>query len=287
MPPLRLPKILRKEKSTTSSFGKKREVKDSVKQRAEGTKTDVWPNQGEIRGVNLGKKNVYIQNSYKRIYSTILKKDPITHLIKKGNRKPDLLVLGPGAGHDIVLLKLELQKNKINPRIDVLGIQKTIDLLLEKVVDKDLSSGKALEEISQEPGKNKKIISKLKERYDMVVAASSAGLHTLYPAFNVFNISAMLKKGGVAYIEVPTKERINDKEKGHFGIPEKHRTRIINQLERLPEIVSRFLESYGGKKYAQEFSFSTIDHLDSLSSPDGLQKNLEKRYVRYIKVERK
>lgn len=288
MSALRLPKIFRKEKSTTSSFGKKREVKDSVKQRAEGTKTDVWPNQGEIRGINLGKKNVYIQNSYKRIYSTILKKDPITHLIKKGNKKPDVLVLGPGAGHDILLLKSELLRNQINPRIDVLGIQKTIDpLILEKVVDKDLSSGKALEEIAQEPGKNKKIISKLKERYDMVVAASSAGLHTLYPAFNVFNISAMLKKGGVAYIEVPTKERINDKEKGHFGVPETHRTRMINQLERLPEIVTRLLESYGGKKYSQDFSFTTIDHLDSFSSPDGLQKNLEKRYVRYIKVERK
>jgi len=287
MSALRLPKIFRKEKSTTSSFGKKREVKDSVKQRAEGTKTDVWPNQGEIRGINLGKKNVYIQNSYKRIYSTILKKDPITHLIKKGNKKPDVLVLGPGAGHDILLLKSELLRNQINPRIDVLGIQKTIDPLLEKIINKDLSSGKALEEIAQEPGKNKKIISKLKERYDMVVAASSAGLHTLYPAFNVFNISAMLKKGGVAYIEVPTKERINDKEKGHFGVPETHRTRMINQLERLPEIVTRLLESYGGKKYSQDFSFTTIDHLDSFSSPDGLQKNLEKRYVRYIKVERK
>lgn len=286
--PLRLPKIFRKEKSTTSSFGKKREIKESVKQRKEGTKKDIWPNQGEIKGLNFGKRNVYIQNSYKRIYSTILRKDPINHLIKKRNKKPNVLVLGPGVGHDIVLLKLELQKNQINPKIDVLGIQKTIDpLLLErKIVDKDLSSGKALEEISQDP-KNKKIISKLKERYDLVIAASSAGLHTLYPAFNVFNVSAMLRKGGVAYIEVPTKERINDSLKGNFGIPEIHRTRMINQLERLPEIVTRFLESYGGKKYAQEFNFSTIDHLDSFSSPDGLQKNLEKRYVRYIKVERK
>lgn len=287
MPPLRLPKILRKEKSTTSSFGKKREIKDSVKDRTEGRKKDVWPNQGEIKGITDGKNILITENRYKRVYRTILNKDPINHLIKRKNKNPNIMILGPGAGQDIILLRRELISNDIKPQIDVLGIQKTIDPLLEKVVDKDLSSGKALEEISQEPGKNKKIISKLKERYDMVVAASSAGLHTLYPAFNVFNISAMLKKGGVAYIEVPTKERINDKEKGHFGIPEKHRTRIINQLERLPEIVSRFLESYGGKKYAQEFSFSTIDHLDSLSSPDGLQKNLEKRYVRYIKVERK
>lgn len=289
MPPLRLPKIFRKEKSTTSSFGKKREIKDSVKDRTEGKKKDVWPNQGEIKGITDGKNILITENRYKRVYRTILNKDPINHLIKRKNKNPNIMILGPGAGQDIVLLRRELISNDIKPQIDVLGIQKTIDpkLLETKIVHQDLSSGKALEEISQDPKENKKIISKLKERYDLVVAPSSAGLHTLYPAFNVFNIACMLKKGGVAYIEVPTKERITNKEKGNFGVPEKHRASMISQLERLPAVVQRFLEAYNGKKYSQEFTFTNIDYLDSLHSPTGYQQDLEKRYIRYIKVERK
>ncbi|HRS42857.1 MAG TPA: hypothetical protein P5530_03225 [Candidatus Diapherotrites archaeon] len=62
---------------------------------------------------------------------------------------------------------------------------------------------------------------------------------------------------------------------------------MINQLDRLPEVVSRFLESYGGKKYSQQFSFSDIVYLDSVTTPTGFQKDLENRYIRYIKVERK
>ena len=47
---------------------------------------------------------------------------------------------------------------------------------------------------------------------------------------------------------------------------------MINQLDRLPEVVSRFLESYGGKKYSQQFSFSDIVYLDSVTAPTGFQK---------------
>jgi hypothetical protein len=285
---LRLPKLF-KPKVKAKVFGKKRELKKSVKDRTEGKRKDVWPNQGEVKGVVVGNKAVVLENRYKKIYTKILKKDHVLHFLKTGKKNPNLLILGAGFGQDIILLKRELLDYNIKPKIDVLGIQKTIDpkLLETKIVNKDLSSGKAIEEISQEPQKNKKLISKLKERYDMVVAPSSAGLHTLYPAFNVFNISCMLKKGGIAYIEVPTKELINDKEKGHFDVPEKYRKPMIAQLEKLPEIVQRFLKSYGGENFSREFSFKNIDYLNSLTSPTGQQKYIERRYIRYIKVERK
>lgn len=269
--PLRLPKLF---KPKAKSFGKKRELKISVKDKKSSVKKDSWPYNG-------GKER------YKQIFFDILKRQPINHLIKNKNSKPSIMILGPGEGGYIHELQAELAPYKIKPRIDVLGLQKTIDpaLLKEKTVRRDFSKGQALEEISENPKVNKKLISIISEKYDLVMAPASVGLHTLYPAFNVFNVSCMLRKGGVAYIEVPTTEVIK---RPQFKVPEKHKARMIAQLEKLPEVVTRFLENYKGKEYSQEFRFSKIDYeLTELNTSTGSQKDIERRYIRYIKVERK
>lgn len=270
---LRLPKLF-KPKVKAKVFGKKRELKKSVKERVNNVIEDSWPHNGKTE-------------RYKQIFFDVLKREPINHLIKNKNSKPNIMILGPGEGHYISELQIELAPYKINPKIDVLGLQNTIDrsLLQNKTIRKDFSRGQALEEISENPKANKKLISIISEKYDLVMAPSSVGLHALYPAFNVFNVSCMLRKGGVAYIEVPTTEVIK---RPQFNVPEKHRSRMITQLEKLPEIVRRFLEKYKGKAYSQEFTFSKIDYqLDELDNPTGQQKDLKRRYIRYIKVERK
>lgn len=255
-------------------FGKKRELKRSVRLRVDGQKRDHWPFHGQ-------------KTRYRQIFTTILRKDPINHLIKTKNKKPKVMVLGPGEGNYISNFSSELRSHNINPRIDVLGLQKTInpELLKRKIVRRDLSRGVALEDISGNPKANRRLISRIKGKYDLVMAPASVGLHTLYPALNVFNVSCMLKKGGVAYIEVPTKERVEYYDK--FAIPEKHKRRMISQLDRLPKAVEKFLESYGGKKFSQEFRFSHVDHHDLLYAQNNSQKNLQNINIRYIKVERK
>lgn len=271
--PLRLPRLF-KPKIKAKVFGKKRELKESVKARVKNVIEDSWPHNGKTE-------------RYKQIFFDILKREPINHLIKNKNPKPNIMILGPGEGHYISELKIELAPYKINPKIDVLGLQKTIDqaLLKNKTIRRDFSRGKALEEISENPKANKKLISIISEKYDLVMAPASVGLHTLYPAFNVFNVSCMLRKGGVAYIEIPTAEVIK---RTQFKVPEKHRARMIAQLEKLPEIVKRFLKSYKGEEYSQEFKFSKMDYqLEEFDNPTGSQKNLKRRYIRYIKVERK
>lgn len=270
------PKTSVKPKGSESSrvFGKKRELKRSVSLRVDGQKRDSWPFRGQ-------------KTRYRQIFSTILRKDPINHLIKSKNKKPNIMILGPGEGNYISYLNSELRSYNINPRIDVLGLQKTInpELLKRKIVRRDFSRGIALEEISANPKANRKLISRIKGKYDLVMAPASVGLHTLYPALNVFNVSCMLKKGGVAYIEVPSKERVAYYDK--FAIPEKHKRRMISQLDRLPKAVEKFLEIYGGEKFSQEFSFSHVDHHDLLYAENNSQKNLLNINIRYIKVERK
>lgn len=286
---LRKPKINIKPKDPKASkeskpgFGKKRELKKSVENIVKKKEIDSWPLNGQV----ISKPLKYHQtNRYVSVYHDILRKEPINHLIKTKNKTPSLLVLGPGIGQDISYLKNELSSNGINPKIDVLGLQKTIEpkLLEKKIVNKDFSSGLSLEEISSNPIKNKKLISNLKGKYDMVVGSASVGLHTLYPAFNVFNTSMLLKKKGVAYVEIPTKRTLTSN--FNFGIPEKHLKRIIAQTERLPEIVTRFLETQGGKNFSQEFKFSNIDYYEPRHSNLGVVDN-SKLHIRYIKIERK
>lgn len=275
---------INKPKSPVKSAQKikaKRELKESLKKR-KTTKKESWPNAGQVRVVKSGKKTVVIKNRFNDVYVKILKRDPINHLVNLRNKKPKLLVLGPGNGQDIFLLHNELQKQNIKPQIDVLGIQKTVEpVLLEKgIVQKDYSMGLALEEIASN-SKNK-LTKRLKGRYDMVVAASSVGLHTLHPAFNVFSVSAMLNKGGVAYIEVPSKKTIISK--GNFGIPQKHLKRVNAQLDNMQKYVGKFLESYGGSGFSKQFIFTEINHIENRP---GTSKNTDSRTIRYIKVERK
>ena len=120
-----------------------------------------------IVGRNNGGEHRFEHIYYKRS----LKKKILDFILEELKQYPEVMVLGPGEGHDTALLKLELEKYGVNPEIDVLNLYKGTldkDLIKKRIIRNDLSADKAFEQINLFDDFNH--VKKLFENYHMVIA---------------------------------------------------------------------------------------------------------------------
>jgi len=124
-------------------------------------------------------------------------------IIRSRNKKPKIMSIGPGLGLDLAELNIDLNSVGIESSIDVLSLQKLVNINILKLLNgKDYSQNVALEEIFSNPGKYKSVIRELLGKYDFLIAALSAGIYTNYSTHNCFFMFLMLAPQGEAYIDV-------------------------------------------------------------------------------------
>ena len=245
MPLIRLPKIFRKEKSTTiKPFGKKRELQKQVQDMVDRKKEDTWKKKGTV-------------DRYSSVLDGRLDLNPHFFLKQLGKKNPQVLFGGVSKGEYITPFRERLRKEKINPKIDVFNLTKIFSK--NRNVRSDLSIGQALETIASNPEKYSAQIKRMKERYDLVICPSGVGMHTLYPAFNVFSVALMVKPKGRAYVEIPTKifveeQSINNKE----TYPSNQVKRIQTQIDNIEKIVQRMLNSHYKKDVSSEYNIVVL-----------------------------
>ncbi len=251
MPKLRVRRLLKKpmqEKNTDirrRAFGKEREPQKQVKLILEEEKTERWKKNGTA-------------DRFFEIYAGGLYDEPLSFLSKLKTKTPEVLIGGSGEGEDIRYLKNYMEKHGKKIMVDVFNL--TPFAGDKKLIRNDLSIGQALETIASNPEKYSEVISKMKERYDLAVFASGAGVHTLYPPFNVFNAALTIKKGGRVYIEVPTKKliEVQCERRKDLLYPKDQVKRIENQLDHLNIIVMRMLNSYFKRDVSNEYSIKYL-----------------------------
>jgi len=167
---------------------------------------------------------------FAEVYVLDLKRRPLNFLISLKKEQPQIMIVGPMWGYDILELKKELHRVGISPEVDILGLTKTIVPRVQKEVRTDFSQNVALETIGSNPNKYAKLINAMKGKYDLVMAPASAGLHTLYPTHNCFFMALMLSQGGEAYVQTYT---ILNSRKG-----------FIKVQDRILKLFPKFVESY-------------------------------------------
>lgn len=252
MSPIRLPKAfsflrrpVKKKQLTKRPFGKERELQKQVKEMVDKKREDTWKRKGTIE-------------RYSEIFESRLNSDPIDFLIKKENKNPEILIGGAARGEYIVPLRKELIERGLHPEIDVFNISPT-NGTANQIIRRDLSIGQALETISSKPKEYSSQINKLKERFDLAIFASGAGMHTLYPAFNVFNAALMLKKGGRAYIEIPTQRFLEIQSiKNKETYPSSQVKRIQKQISEIDKVVLRMLSAYSKRDVSNEYEIKKL-----------------------------
>ena len=194
-----------KKKPIFKSTIRYKEPRADVKKMEEGLLIDRWKQSGQ-------------QERFSEIFLNTLHGEPLKFLRKSTDKKPEVLFLGAGSGKYLPEFKTELLKNNIDPQIDVLSIQNSLDPKVKPIVREDHSTGDSLETIVSKGRKikgeitdeklssfmaNRKLTSSLVGKYSLVMGSYSVGFHTNYPASNVFNTCLMLKPGGRAYIQIP------------------------------------------------------------------------------------
>lgn len=194
-----------KKKPIFKSTIRYKEPRADVKKMEEGLLIDRWKQSGQ-------------QERFSEIFLNTLHGEPLKFLKKSVEKKPEVLFLGAGSGKYLPEFKTELLKNNIDPQIDVLSIQNSLDSRVKPIVREDHSTGDSLETIVSKGREikgeitdqklasfmvNRKLTSSLVGKYSLVMGSYSVGFHTNYPASNVFNACLMLKPGGRAYIQIP------------------------------------------------------------------------------------
>ena len=167
-------------------FAKKRVESKSVTSFIQNKK-EKWYSFGDVK-------------KFHEVYELKFQGKPLNFLIKQKNKKPNIMVLGAGEGKDLKLLKRFCKKHKKEPVIDVLSLTKALPKTVKKIVNKDYSNNKALETIDLE--RDKKLISEIKNKYDLVMAPLSVGVYTNHQTYNMFLSAMMLKNEGRTYIQV-------------------------------------------------------------------------------------
>ncbi len=260
-------------------FKRPKHKKDIVKRVSEGKKTDSWAKNGT-------------KDRYRIVFEYKLENHPLEFLERLKNKKPKVLFIGPGKGEYIKIFKEKLNEKGISPEISVIGIKKSInpDLLEEKVINRDYSIDKTMEDIFDNPNKYETLIKILRDNADLVIASKSSGFHTYYPAYNVFISALLLKPGGRTYIEIPTRELIlgsesrKSKNQQPYGIFNKlkkiiygeedyenqiqyrHKKRMIREVENISEETRTYLNKYFKRDVSKEFEINLFNKSKSAGS---------------------
>jgi len=251
MPFFKLPSFLRLKKQEKPKtipvkklFGKERELQKQVQDMVDGRKKDSWIKKGTV-------------DRYSSVLDGKLDLDPHFFLKQLGKKNPQVLFGGVSRGEYITPFRDKLRKEKINPKIDVFNLTKMVSK--NRNIRSDLSIGQALETIASNPEKYSAQIGRMKEKYDLAIFSSGAGIHTLYPAFNVFNIALMLKPKGRAYVEIPTKRFIEEQSiNNNETYPVSQVKRIQTQVENIEEIVQKMLNAYYKKDVSSEYNIMVL-----------------------------
>jgi hypothetical protein len=178
----------------------------------------------------------YLGDSYRYgdVWINELGSKPKNFLLSLKKSNPQIMVVGPHYGYDILEMKKDLKKSGINPEVDVFGLMETIRPSVRPEVRRDFSQGVALETVGSDPHKYPKLVRSMKGKYDLVMAAGSAGLHTNHPTHNCFFMALMLAPGGEAYIQIrPLREP-----KKHYDLEDKKTFPHLNAL------FPKFVDSY-------------------------------------------
>jgi hypothetical protein len=136
------------------------------------------------------------------IYKQDLKNKVLDFILYDLKKHPEIIVLGPGLGHDTILLKKELESYGIKPMIDTLNLtQRELDEKVAKKIREDHSQPfLPFEKINEV--EHSVIVKKLKHKYDIFVAPASVGTHTKSAPYALFQSSLLLKVGGRGFIEI-------------------------------------------------------------------------------------
>lgn len=211
-----------------------------------------------------GDKDRFIDNS---IYFNLIKG------INRNNKSPKILILGPGIGEEVIELNKILKILKLNPEIESLGLTNQLTKKAKEVIKKDHSKNLALEEIDPNNPEHKKLINSLKEKFDYILAPTSIGIHTRYPAYNCFLCALALKPKGEARItilsedfsqsyidlykhQLETKEAYGYKEREISKIEHELRfaQRMKSQTKTIVPTIYRMLNSYLKKDIREQYT---------------------------------
>ncbi|MFA5745405.1 MAG: hypothetical protein WC932_00920 [archaeon] len=248
-------------------FGRRKKgfVNEMIKDPAK----DIWIHDGSVR-------------RYTEVFDGRLDHHPIEFLKRKNIKNPKVLFIGPAQGEYISEFKKDMNKWGINPVIEVIGIHKTVkpELIEKQIIFKDHSQGLVLEDIFDNSKKYNSVIKEISNNFDLVIASKSSGVHTLYPAYNVFISAIFLKPRGRTYIEIPSKERVlgiesrkarNQKKFGMLSklkqlvtgeedttnhIPFKDKKRMINEIENIEKEARKYLDKYFKRDTSEEFTIT-------------------------------
>jgi hypothetical protein len=212
-------------------------------------KIEKWGVVGYNNGGGHRFNQIYMQGS--------LKKKILDYVLEELKKHPDIMVLGPGEGHDTAMLKSVLEQYGVKPVIDALNLYKgTLDknLIKKKIIRADLSVDKTFEHINffDDP----KLVKKLMANYHLVIAPKSVGVFTNSRAFSLYQVALMLKPKGRAYVEI-TFDFMKDPEFFKNGV---NKTKIVSEFSKQKTIAIRMLSSFLKKqKLDWEYDISVLE----------------------------
>lgn len=203
---------------------------------------------------------------YTDIFSWVLSKKPIEHLLKINKKTPNVLFLGPAKGEYIVPFKEELVSKGKNPKIDVFGLFKeTLSENARKEINKDHSIETAFESLDPKNQIHRKLLLEMIGKYDLIMAPMSVTYQTNYPAFALYQSALMLSKNGKAYLEVRSLNSASLT--GHSNIEK--------QLPQLEKLFNKFISIYNKKNNTQhKYNFNILG--DIKTHPVGVFVEIER-----------
>jgi len=199
---------------------------------------------------------------YKKIYSENLNNKPLNFILNDLKvHDPQVMILGPGKGHDSAILKSELQEFGVNLNIDTLGYSKTIDkeLLIHEIIRKDysphISKATAFEHINQI--EHPKIAKEIIGKYHLIIAERSIGVYGKSKSYAIFQTSLLLAKGGRAYIDLdynkPIKQIIDITKRMIHAYNKTNKQNLEFKIQEIKEL--------SGKDKETKYTYIQIDRL--------------------------
>jgi len=203
---------------------------------------------------------------YTDVFSWILAKKPIEHLLKINKKNPNILFLGPAKGEYIIPFKEELISKGKSPKIDVFGLFKeTLSENVRKEITKDYSMETAFESLDPRNPNHRQLLLEMIEKYDLIMAPMSVTYQTNYPAFALYQSALMLSKNGKAYLEVRS---LNSASLAG-------NQRIEKQLPQLEKLFNRFISIYNKKSNKQnKYNFKILGDINT--HPVGVFVEIER-----------